>query len=231
MSPSVGFLATWSDILTASFQNLWLSVVQFLPRLLGALVVVILGWLVAAALGNLAATVIKFIKIDELADRLDLKKTAKRAGVDLSVSGLIGWLVKWFLILAFFITAVDILGWTQVNVFLNQVVLYLPNVVIAVVILLAGILLGNFVHDLVDASLRTAKLGSADFLAGVAKWSVMVFSAMAALVQLGVASQLIQILFTGLVAMLAISGGLAFGLGGRDHAERFLERVRKDLSE
>lgn len=220
----------WSDILVASFQDLWVSFADFLPRLIGALVVLVIGWIIAAALGALAAKIIGVLKIDALAEKLDLKKSLKHAGIMVSVSGIIGWLVKWFLILAFFISAVDILGWSEVNDFLTRVVIYLPNVVVAVVILLAGILLAHFVHEVVEKAVKAARLESADFLAGVAKWAVLVFAAMAALVQLGVASSLVQILFTGFVAMLAIAGGLAFGLGGREHAGRFLDRVRKDIS-
>lgn len=223
-------LADWGDVLVASFQNLWLSFAAFLPRLVGAVVVLIIGWIIAAALGALASKIIEVLKLDVLAEKLDLKKTFKRAGVNLSVSGLIGWLVKWFFILTFFLSAVDILGWTEVNEFLGRVVLYVPSVVVAIVILLAGILLAHFVQQVVEKAVKAAQLASAEFLAGVAKWAILVFAAMAALVQLGVASSLVQILFTGFVAMLAIAGGLAFGLGGREHASRFLDRVRKDIS-
>lgn len=226
-----GFLSTWGDILVESLKNLWYAFLSFVPRLVGALLVIVIGWLVAVILGSLVAKVIRAIKLDELAEKLDLKKSAKRAGIDLSISGLIGWCVKWFFILTFFMSAIDILEWTQVNEFLGEVVLYLPNVVVSVIILLAGFILGRFVHDVVDAAVRAARMRSADFLAGVAQWAIFVFTAAAALVQLGIAATLVNTVMTGVVAMLALAGGLAFGLGGKAHAERFLERVRKDLSE
>jgi len=109
-------------------------------------------------------------------------------------------------------------------------VLYVPNVIISVIILLAGILLANFVQRVVKSAVEAAKLQSADFLSGIAKWAILVFSFMAALVQLQIAQELIRVLFTGLVAMLSLAGGLAFGLGGKDHASRVLDRLRKDLS-
>lgn len=226
-----GFLATWSDILVQSLEILWTAFVGFLPRIIGALVVLIVGWLIAASLGMLVARIIRAIKLDELVEKLDLKKSAKRAGIDLSISGLVGWIVKWFLILTFFISAIDILGWSEVNDFLRDVVLYLPNVAVAVLILLAGFVLGKFIHDVVDGAVRTAKVNGADFFAGIAKWAIFVFAGAAALVQLGIAASVVEILLTGLVAMLSIAGGLAFGLGGRDAAGRFIERVRKDISE
>lgn len=226
-----GFAATWGDILYASLQNLWLAFLGFFPRLVGALVAIIVGWILAVSLGALASRIIQIIKLDDLADRLEIRKAARRAGIDLSISGLVGWFVKWFILLTFFISAVDILEWSQVNLFLNQVALYVPNVAVAVIILLAGFVLGKFVRDVVDGAVRAAKLRSGHFFAGVAQWSIFVFAAAAALVQLGVASALVQIFMTGLVAMVALAGGLAFGLGGRAHAERLLDRIRKDLSE
>jgi hypothetical protein len=110
------------------------------------------------------------------------------------------------------------------------VVLYIPNVIVAVIILLAGILLATFVRNVVKTAVEAAELASADFLSGIAKWAILLFSFMAALVQLQIAPGLINTLFTGLVAMLALGGGLAFGLGGKEHASRVLDRLRRDLS-
>jgi hypothetical protein len=105
--------------------------------------------------------------------------------------------------------------------------MYIPNVIIAVVILIVGMVVGNFVFTLVKETALAAELESADFLAGVAKWALFIFTLMAALIQLKVASELIQILFTGLVFMVALAGGIAFGLGGKDKAERILEKLMK----
>ncbi len=223
--------ASWWEIISTSFQNLWLSFSVFLPRLIGALLVLIIGWALAAFVGRLIATIIGSTHVDELIEKLKVAKRLEHVGAPLKVGGLIGWIVRWFIILVVFITAVDVLGWTQVNVFLNTVVEYLPNVVVAVIILLAGFVVAHFVHDVVEKTVRVAKLHAPDFLAGLAKWAIIIFSFAAALVQLGVASELIQILFSGLVALIALAGGLAFGLGGRDTAAKLLERMRKDLTE
>jgi len=134
-----------------------------------------------------------------------------------------------FIIIAL-IAATDILGWDQVTNYLQRVVLFIPNVIIAVIILLAGILLGNFVQRVVKTAVEAAHLASADLLSGMAKWAILVFSFMAALVQLQIAPELIRVLFTGLIAMISIAGGLAFGLGGKEHAHRFLDRLKNDIS-
>jgi hypothetical protein len=138
--------------------------------------------------------------------------------------------VKWFFVIVALIAATDILGWEQLTSYLQEIVLFVPNVVIAVIILLAGILLSNFVQRVVKSAVEAAKLTSAGFLSGIAKWAILIFSFMAAFVQLEIAPDLIRVLFTGLVFMIALAGGLAFGLGGREHASKFLDRLKKDIS-
>ncbi|MFH1404946.1 MAG: hypothetical protein ABIH21_02495 [Patescibacteria group bacterium] len=219
-----------SDVLQESFFGLWTSIVDFLPRVIGAIVIFIIGWVIALILRSVIVQIVKFLRIDELAARLELKSSCEKAGIKLHIGNLLGWIIKWFFIIFALIAATDVLGWQQVTLYLKEVVMYLPNVIIAVIILLAGILLGNFVGRIVKSAVEAAKLASADFLAGISKWAIFIFTLMAALVQLQIAPQLIQVLFTGLVAMLALAGGLAFGLGGKEHAAKFLERLKKDIS-
>ena len=221
----------WADVLSASFKDLWMSFIDFLPNFLGAIVILIIGWIIAVILGGVVRRVVDFLKVDELLEKLSVSGTLKKGGVHLNVAGLLGWLVKWFLIIVFLIAAADIMRWTQINEFLTGVVLYLPNVIISIIIILAGIVLADFINEIIKKAVMAAELKSAQFLAGIAKWAILIFTFMAALVQLRIADQLIQTLFTGFVAMLAIGGGLAFGLGGQDHAKKFIEALRKDLSE
>lgn len=211
-------------------MELWDTIVAYLPNLLGAIIVFLIGVIVALVLRGVVVKLIALLRVDELARRLEITSQFERVGLRLHIGGLLGWIVKWFLIVVALIAATDILGWEQVTDYLQQVVLFIPNVIVAVIILLAGILLGNFVQNVVKTAVEAAKLSSADFLSGVAKWAILVFTFMAALVQLQIAPELIRVLFTGLVAMLALAGGLAFGLGGKDHAHQFLNRLKKDIS-
>lgn len=210
--------------------ELWNTIVSYLPNLIGAILVFIIGVIIALVLRSVVVKIINIIHVDDFARKLDITTQFEKAGVRLSISGLLGWIVKWFVIIIALIAATDILGWDQVTDYLKQVVLFIPNVIIAVIILLTGILLGNFVQNIVKSAVEAAKLTSAGFLSGIAKWSIFIFTLMAALVQLQIAPELIRVLFTGLVAMLALAGGLAFGLGGKEHADRFLNRLKKDIS-
>ncbi|HAJ44767.1 TPA: hypothetical protein DCL87_02360, partial [Candidatus Azambacteria bacterium] len=126
--------------------------------------------------------------------------------------------------------ALDVLGLTQVNVFLQQIIAYLPSVIVAAFILVAAALIANAAYRIVIGSARGADLPSSGLLAGIAKWSIWIFAILAALYQLGIAGPLIQTIFTGFVAMVVIAGGLAFGLGGKDAAARYLEKLKQDIS-
>jgi len=223
-------MAYSSEVLQGPLFELWETLVAYLPNLLGAIIVFLIGVVVALVLRSVVVKVILLLRVDELAKRLEITSQFERAGLRLHIGSLLGWIVKWFIIIIALIAATDILGWDQVTNYLQQVVLFIPNVIIAVIILLTGILLANFVQNVVKTAVEAAKLSSADFLSGVAKWAILVFTLMVALVQLQIAPELIQVLFTGLVAMLALAGGLAFGLGGKDHAHRFLNRLQKDIS-
>ncbi|MBI4133089.1 hypothetical protein HY478_00585 [Candidatus Uhrbacteria bacterium] len=223
-------LVTWGDVVQSSFQSLWLGFSGFFPKFLGAVVIFLVGVLVAAALRSLIVRLAGLLRLDALAEKLELKGSLAKVGITLKIGELIGWLVKWFVMIAALIAATDILDWPQITDFLRQVVFYIPNVVIAVVILLAGILLANFVRNVVHQTVKAGGLVSADFLAGISRWSILLFTFMAALVQLRIAPELIQMLFAGLVAMLALAAGLAFGLGGKDAAGRFIDRLRKEIS-
>lgn len=218
------------DVVQNSVLSLWDSIVAYVPNVLGAVLVFLIGIIIASVLQTVVVKVVQMLRVDELVSKLDVKASLEKVGIRLHVGKLLGWIVKWFFIVVSLIAATDILGWDQVTDYLQEVVRYIPNVIIAVIILLAGILLATFVRNVVKTAVEAAELASADFLSGIAKWAILLFSFMAALVQLQIAPGLINTLFTGLVAMLALGGGLAFGLGGKDHASRVLDRLRRDLS-
>ncbi|NQV11978.1 hypothetical protein HQ524_01315 [Candidatus Uhrbacteria bacterium] len=218
------------NVLQSTFQDLIAQIMGFLPQLLGAIFIIIIGAIIAWALQLVVKKIIAAVKIDDLLGRLQVASMFKKAGINLHVGKLLSWIVKWFVIILFIIAAADVLGWGQVTLFLGEVIAYIPNVLISVVILLVGIVLGSFVYDVVTTAVRSAKLGGANLLAGISKWSIFVFAFIAAMQQLGIASALLQILTTGLVAMLALAGGLAFGLGGQDHAKKFLAHLQDDIT-
>jgi len=221
---------TWTEIVTASLQTLWSGFIGFLPNLLGAIIVFIIGWLIASVLGKLTIQIIRLLRIDNILEKIGFKKSIERANLKLDSGKFLGEIVKWFFIIVFLMAATDILNMSQVTEFLRQILLYIPHLIVAILILLAAVLIANFLQKLVKASVEAAGLKSANFLATVTKWAILVFAILAALLQLGIVPSLIQTIFTGVVAALVISTGLAFGLGGRDLATQILNKIKKDVS-
>ena len=218
-------------VLQSTFQGLLEQVLAFLPSLIGAIIILIVGIFVAWALRIVIEKIVGALKVDALLERFDVTSSLKKVGIKLHVGKLLGWIAKWFVLILFFMVAAETLGWSQVTVFLQDVLAYLPDAFIAVIILLVGMLLGSFVYDVVNTAVSAAKLGGAAILAGICKWAIVVFAFIAALQQLDIAQELLQTLTTGLVAMLALAGGLAFGLGGQSHAKHVLDKLKSDISQ
>ncbi len=224
-------IQTWADVLSQSFQEVWSNFVVFVPNIFVALIILIIGWIVGAILGRLVKQLVDALKIDNALKSAGLEEFASRGGFKVSAGGFLGWLVKWFVIVVFLVTSLEVLGLSQVNVFLySTVLLFLPKVIVSVLILLIAVVIAEFVRDVIIGAARTAGISGAHFLGGVAKWAIWIFAFLAALGQLGVASAFLQTLFGGVVVAMALAFGLAFGLGGKDAAARFLEKLRKELN-
>lgn len=223
-------LQTWGDVIIASLQQVWASVTGFLPLLIGAFIVFVVGWIVAVALGKVVEQLVRALRIDRVLSKLEFERGLERIGFKLDSGAFIGGLVRWFLIIVFLLAAANILGLTQVSNFLRDVLLYLPNVVVAALILFIAALVADIIERVVRGSIEAAGYSSA-LMGVVARWAIWIFAIIAALLQLGIAVPLVQTLVTGLVAGLAIAFGLAFGLGGKDAASEFIRKVRSEIKQ
>jgi len=223
-------IATWSDVLSLSFKNLWLGVIGFLPNLVVAIVIVLLGWGIGVLLGRAVSQIMKAIKVDEALRRAGVEDFLNKGGLSLNAGNFLGGLVRWFVILVFLVGAFEVLKLSQVTLFLKDILDYLPQVIVAVLILIAAGFVADAMKRIVLSSAMTAELASAGFLATITKWVIWVFAVLVALSQLGIASGFIQTIFTGLVVAFSLALGLAFGLGGQEAASRVVERVGKEMS-
>ncbi len=223
---------TYQSTIVSSLQSLYDKVVSWLPNLVAAIIVLILGWVIGSFLGRLVEKVLAAIKIDHLANQLGMNQLSERTGRKLSLSVFGGWLVKWFFFLGSIMATANILNLVEVTEFFNdQVLTYAGNVIIAVAILFLGILAANFFSGIVSSSVKASGMhNSAGALSTMARWAIIIFTIIAALAQLQVATEFLQDLFRAVVAMLAIAGGIAFGLGGKDHAKKVLDEVEANLT-
>lgn len=212
--------------LEMSFNDLWVDVVQYLPQIVMALVVVIIGWIIGAIIKQIVVRIFEMLRINAALDAAGVDRITERAGYKLKAGEFVGTLIKWFIIIVFIVAALEILQLNQVTQFFREVVLgYLPNVIVAVLILLGASVIANVASVSVAAGARAAGFRAADLLASVARYAIIVFAVLAALSQLQIAPELVHALFMGIVLAAALAFGLAFGLGGRDAASRYINDI------
>ena len=224
-------VAQSASVLQASFNDVWFTIVSFVPAILAAAVIFIIGWVIGMILAKVIEQVIDVLRVDDALKASGVTEAVKDAGFHLNAGKLLGALVKWFMIIVFLVAALEVLGLVRVTIFLQQVVLmYLPQVIVAVLILIIAAVVAEVVRSVVTGSARAAGVKQANMAGAIAKWAIWVFAVLAALNQLGVAAAFWQTLFTGIVVALSLAFGLAFGLGGKDAAARFIDKMRDEVS-
>jgi len=212
--------------LEMSFHSLWADIVYFMPEFLVAIAIVIIGWIIGGILQNVIVRIFRTIKVNEALDAAGVDRLTEKAGYKLKAGEFVGALVKWFVIVVFFVTALDMLGLNEVTVFFRDVVLgYLPKVIVAVLILLVAMVVANVASASVRAAAQAAGFNAAGMLGSITRYSVIVFAVLAALSQLEIAPELVETLFMGIIFSASLAFGLAFGLGGKESASRYIDKV------
>jgi hypothetical protein len=225
-------LTTWADVLNQSFQTLLSGLIVFIPNLVVALVIFIIGWLIGLGLERVVKQIVDALRIDSALRAAGVDRVVERAGFTLSSGLFLGILVKWFVIVVFLVAALDVLHLEAVNTFLNDVVLgYLPQVIGAVLILLVAAVIADVSQRVVAGAARAAHLQAANLLGSTARYAIWIFAILAALAQLNVATAFVQTLFTGVVIAVSLAIGLSFGLGGQAAAARYLEHLRGSIKD
>lgn len=216
-----------NEVLTVTLNNTLASITSFIPRFITGLIVLLIGIIIASFLKQIVIQLFKLIKLDTMLEKYGVPKNKGSEAV--SWTAVLAELLRWFVIVLFLVPTADVWGLGRFSEVLNGLLTYLPNVFIAVLLLLVGFVVSRLVHDLLLASIRGVSEDFAKTVAVVGRWAVLIFVFLVVLNQLGIASDLIRILFAGVVAMLAIAGGLAFGLGGKDAAKELLSKIAKKL--
>jgi len=220
----------WSTGLRGAFSELGGGLVGFIPEIVVALVIFVVGWFIGSLLGQVVSQIFRTLKVDNLLKSAKVDEVLKRGGFSLDSGRFVGSLVEWFVVLVFLVASLDVLGLSQVNEFLRDVVLqYLPKVIIAVLILLVAVVIAAAMQRIVVGSAMAAGVKSANFLGAVTRWSIWIFAILGALLQLDVAVVLIQSLFQGFVVALSLAIGLSFGLGGQQAASEIIDKVRGEI--
>lgn len=211
-----------NDIILQFFNRL----VNYIPNLFGGIIIFLIGFVLASLLKRILLTLLSFFKLAQILQKMRLmNKNEVKVWEEVLAE-----VLRWTTVVLFLVPALEVLGLSRATTVLNQFLFYLPNVIIAVIIGFIGLIASNLVADLVRQSIGSVDISSARTLSLFSKWVIVFFTVLIVMNQLGVAQDLIRILFTGILAMIALAGGLAFGLGGRDAAKTTIEQVMKKLN-
>ena len=219
----------WYAVTVQALIGLGQVFLAFLPKIIGALVIFLIGWFIAVAIGKLVAEILKRIKFNQIFEKGVWKEALEKAEFKIDASEFLGAVSKWVLVIVFLLAAVEILGLAQFANFLNRVLGYLPNVVVAALIFVVTVIIADIVEKILRAAVEGTRVGYGHLVGVIVKWSIWIFALLAILVQLRIAPVLLQTLFTGFVALLVIAGGIAFGLGGKEVAAELLGDLKKKL--
>lgn len=212
----------WSEALLTSLAAALTLLLSAIPKVIGFAVILIIGWLIASAIAKAVAALLRAVKFNDLATRGGFTGFVQKMGVNQDASGFIANIAKWFIRLIVLISAFDALGLPAVSQVLQSLLLWLPNLVVALVVLVIAGLAANALGGLVRGATAESGLGSPDLLATIAKVAVWAFAIVIAVNQLGIATTLINTLFMATVGAVALALGLAFGLGGRETAAQIV---------
>lgn len=222
---------TWGDVFNASLQSLWWGFVQFTPKLIIAIVFFIVGWFLGSIIAKALEQVFSALRIDNLLKSIGIDNFFRKAGINLDTGRFIGQVARWFIVIVFLLPSLNLVGLDYIAGFLqNDVLGFLPKVIVAALILIIATIVSEGISKTITAGARTMNLHSAHMLGAVAKYAIWAFAFIIALGQLGVAEGYMNTLFAGIIGMLALGGALAFGLGGKDAAARFIAKLGEEVS-
>ncbi len=223
-------ITDWGVAIYTSLTTALALAFAFIPKLIGFLIILLVGWIVASALSKALTWLLKKVGFERMATRVGLTRLEQQMGVSLNTAEILGKVLYWFVFLIFLVSAVDALGLTTVSNILTQVIAYIPNVFVAILVLFLGTLVATFMADIVRGATSSARIGNPGVFATIARYAILGFAGLVALEQLQIAPALLNILFTAIVGAAALAFGLAFGLGGRDTAARLLDRSENTAS-
>lgn len=216
-----------SSTLLQSLRKTWTEVVAVLPDIALALLLLVAGWLLAKLIRRLAIRAMKAARVDELAERSGLDDFLVQGGVELTTVTLIGGALYWLILAAAFIALLDALGLRTAEVLLSRLANFVPNLVVAVGILVFGSLLSRIVGGLVFSYLSNIGTAAAEPIGALARYALLVFVVFMAAEQLAIRTEVLVSAFQIAFAALCLAAALAFGLGGRDWAEKVINRYTR----
>ena len=221
----------WKNLIVEPVREMLIKIGSYMPTLLGALVILTVGWLVAKALRRIVSRILNTIHFDKLANKAGISEILSKGGLNTSAVDVLSGLVYWMVIIMVLVMVVSALGLSQASYVLESLFAYIPNVIAAVFVLIVGMFLANFVSGIVQTASGNASLPKPEVFAAVSRWAIIIFAGTISLRELGIATLLVTTTFNIILGGVCLGLALAFGLGGKDAAGRYLEEWRQKHTE
>ncbi len=215
------------NIFMESLKNFAIQLGAFLPKLIGAIIILIVGWIVAKIVAWVLIRSLNLLRLNMLTEKSGIEKFLKDGGMKLSATEILGKLAYWLIMLVVILAVFNSLGLSVASELFRQIVLYIPNVFVAVAIIIVGLFFANFIFDVLSAYLKNIGVAKAEIMSNIGYYAIVVFTILIALDQLNIAREIINSSFKFVLGGACLALALAFGLGGREWAAHTLERFWK----
>lgn len=213
----------WQELFTEPVREMSTKILSFIPNLLVALVILIVGWIIARVIRALVERVLRLARFDILTERAGINQALLQGQITTNPSGIVSKLFYWIVVLLALVMAIDALGLTVATQLLNELLFYIPNVIAAVFILTLGFFFGGLVRGFVQTLVGGVRAVNPETIGKVAQAAVIIFAVAASLEQLRIATTIITNAFTLLFGALALGLALAFGLGCKDMVKEWVK--------
>ena len=224
-------MINWFDTTLLALGRTWEGFLGFLPNLFGALLVFIIGWFIAWGIGRLVIRLLNLLRLNQFFDKFGWRESLEKVDIKFDAAEFFGGLIKWALVIVFLMASAEILGLYQLSDFLAMILSYIPSIIAASLIFVVAVIIADFLERIIKGSAQKAGVSYARVLGEIVRWAILAFAGIAILLQLGVATTIINAMVIGFIAMLSLAGGLAFGLGGKDEAREVIKDIKKKISE
>ncbi|MBN2455548.1 MAG: hypothetical protein JXB29_03275 [Sedimentisphaerales bacterium] len=221
----------WENLIVEPVREMLTRIMAYLPVLLGALIILIVGWIVAKIIRSIVNGVLKVVRFDTLADKAGISAVLRKGDLKITARQVVSSLVYWLIIIMVLVMTANALGLPKASDILSNLFAYVPKVIAALLVLVVAMFLASFVSGIVRIAAGNAKLPKPDLLAGISRWAIIIFAVTIALAQLGIAPLLVTATFNIILGGIVLALALAFGLGGKDAAARYLDELSQKRSE
>ena len=217
----------WENLIADPIRQMMTKIMAYLPVLLGALLILIVGWIVAKIIRSIVNGVLKVVRFDTLVDKAGISEVLKKGDLKITARQVVTGLVYWLVMIMVLVMAANALGLPKASDILSNLFAYVPKVIAALLVLVVAMFLASFVSGIVRIAAGNANLPKPDLLAGISRWAIIVFAVTVSLAQLGIAPLLVTATFNIILAGIVLALALAFGLGGRDAAAKYIDELRE----